>query len=152
MARVQIILKVIPVPVAGARTVLELQGAFPAFRGKGETDLTCGLCGQVLIEGIGGDAVIKNIVIKCPKCGNYNEIPQLSFAEVKQKIATHLETALLIKDFKITYAKLERNEWKVNVEYNDKIGTIDITKSALFSLDATTGEVIEFKRDLTWRF
>lgn len=152
MPRTKIPLKVIPVPIAGTRTVFVIQGLFPAFKGEGETDLVCGHCGHVLVEGIGSDVVIKNIVVKCPKCENYNEIPQMSFAEVRRKIAAHLETAMGLKDFKITYAKLEGNIWKVNIEYSEKIGAIDFPKSGLFSLDAVTGEVVEFKRDYTWSF
>jgi phage FluMu protein Com len=152
MPQTKVKLRTIPTPAEGTRTVFELRGLFPAFTGKGETDLVCGNCGQVLVEGIGSDAIIKNIVIKCPKCGNYNELPLLSFAEVKQKIAAHLETALGIKDFRISYAKLEGNIWKVNVEYIEKFGTYDLSKSGMFDLDAVTGEVLEFKKDSTWRF
>ena len=152
MPRTEVKLRTITKPAEGTRTVFELKGLFPAFSGKGETDFVCGICGQVLVEGIGGDAVIKNIVIKCPKCGNYNEIPYLSFAEVKQKIAAHLETALGIKDFKISYAKLEGNIWKINIEYTMKVGAFDLAKSGLFDIDAVTGEVLQFNRDSTWRF
>jgi ribosomal protein S27E len=152
MSQTKVKLRTIPMPAEGTRTVLELQGKFPAFKGKGDTDLVCGNCGQVLVEGMGGDAVIKNIVIKCPNCGNYNELPLLSFAEVKQKITAHLETALGIKDFRISYAKLEGNIWKINIEYTEKLGTYDLSKSGMFDLDAATGEVLEFKRDSTWRY
>jgi hypothetical protein len=152
MPQTKVKLRIIPAPAEGTRTVFELQGRIPAFKGKGETDLVCGNCGQVLVEGIGADVVIKNIVIKCPNCGNYNDIPLLSFAEVKQKIAVHLETALGIKDFKISYAKLEGNIWKINIEYTEKMGTYDLSKSGMFNLDAVTGEVLEFNRDSTWRF
>jgi phage FluMu protein Com len=145
-------LRIIPQPAKDTRTVLELQGSFPAFKGKGETNLVCGNCGQVLVEGIGADAVIKNIVIKCPRCAAHNELPLLSFAEVKQKIGVHLETALGVKDFKISYAKLEGNVWKVNIEYVEKSGTVDISKSGMFDIDAGTGEVLEFKKDSSWRF
>lgn len=152
MSRTEVSLKVIPAPAAGTRTVLEMQGAVPAFKGTGGRDLVCGHCGQVLVEGIGSDAVIKNIVIKCPKCQKYNEIPQLSLADVKQKIVVNLETAMGVKDFKITYAKLERDTWKINIEYNEKMGNLDIAKSGMFTLDAITGEVLEFKRDYSRGF
>jgi phage FluMu protein Com len=152
MSRTEISLKVIPAPTAGTRTALEMQGAFPAFRGTGGTDLVCGHCKQVLVEGIGSDAVIKNIVIKCPKCQKYNEMPQLSLSDIKQKIVVHLETALGVKDFKITYAKLEGDRWKINIEYNEKMGNLDIAKSGMFALDAITGEVLEFKRDYSRGF
>jgi len=152
MSRAKVQLKIIPAPPEDTRTVFALQGKFPAFKGQGNTDLVCGHCGQVLVEGIGADAIIKNIVIKCPNCGNYNEIPYLSFAEVKKKIALHLETALMVKDFKISYAKLEGNIWKVNIEYGEKLGTIDVSRSGMFDLDAKTGEVLQFQKDSTWRY
>ena len=152
MSRTEVKLKTITKPAEGTRTVFEIKGLIPAFSGKGKTDLVCGNCGQVLVEGIGEDVVIKNIVIKCPKCGNYNEIPFLSFAEVKQKIATHLETALGVKDFKISYAKLEGNIWKINIEYVEKMGIYDTSKSGMFDLDAVTGEVLQFNRDSIWRY
>jgi phage FluMu protein Com len=152
MPRIKVQLKTIPAPAEGTRTVFVVQGKFPVFKGQGNTDLVCGHCGQVLVEGMGGDAIIKNIVIKCPNCENYNEIPYLSFAEVKQKIAFHLETALGVKDFKISYAKLEGNIWKINIEYSEKLGTVDLSKSGMFDLDAVTGEVLQFKRDSTWRY
>lgn len=152
MSHLRIPLRIIPAPQPDTRVVFEIKGLFPALKGQGETDLVCGDCGQVLIEGVGSDAVIKNIVIKCPKCGKYNEIPILSFAVIKQKIAFHLKTALDLEDFKITYAKLEGDIWKVNIEYDEKIGGVDFPRSGLFSLDAITGEVKEFKRDYTWRF
>jgi len=152
MSHTEIMLKVIPAPAQGTRTVLEMQGAPPALKGTGKTDLVCGHCGQVLVEGIGNDAIIKNIVIKCPKCQKYNEIPQLSLADIRQKIVVNLETALGVKDFKITYAKLEGDKWKINIEYNEKMGNLDIAKSGMFTLDAITGEVLEFKRDYSRGF
>jgi phage FluMu protein Com len=152
MPRLRIPLRIIPAPQPDTRVVFEIRGLFPALKGQGETDLICGECGQVLIEGVGSDAVIKNVVLKCPNCGKYNEIPILSFAEIKKKIAFHLKTALVVEDFKITYAKLVGDIWNVNIEYYEKISGVDFPKSALFTLDAITGEVKEFKRDYTWRF
>jgi len=72
---IKIPLKIIPEPEPETRTVLILKGLSPAFRGQGNVDLTCGNCGQVLVEGAGSGFTISNVVIKCPKCGYFNEIP-----------------------------------------------------------------------------
>lgn len=76
----------------------------------------------------------------------------LKFADVKQKIGQHLKTALGIDEFSVTFAKLEENEWRVNVEFREKVGPTEWPTTALFGLDAETGEVKEFKKGYTWRF
>ena len=68
-------LKTIPEPEPNTRSVFVLHGLFPAFRGQGNLDLVCGNCGQILVEGAGSGLTISNIVIRCPKCGAFNEIP-----------------------------------------------------------------------------
>lgn len=144
-------LKTIPEPKPNTRTVF-IAKVSPIIKGVGDIDLVCGECGEILVEGI-GHGQIKNIVIRCPKCNTYNDIVwKLSFAEVKQRIAEHLKTALGVEEFDITFAKLELDTWKVNVEFTEKIDYNEFPKSALFSLDATTGEVKEFKKDYSWRF
>ncbi|MFB0556527.1 MAG: hypothetical protein ACETVW_01545 [Dehalococcoidia bacterium] len=77
---------------------------------------------------------------------------ELKFAEVKQKVAEHLKTALGVEDFIITFAKLEKDVWKVNVEFKEKIGTIEWPTTALFSIDVTTGEAKQFEKGRFWRF
>jgi len=66
-------LNVIPKPSEGTRTVIESKVS-PAFKGEGDSDYICGNCGAVLAEKI-RRGQIKNIVIHCPKCGQYSEFP-----------------------------------------------------------------------------
>ena len=80
------------------------------------------------------------------------ETKKLNFAEVKQKIAEHLKTALGIEEFEITFAKQEEDVWRVNVEFEEKIGSVEWPISALFSIDVVSGEVKEFKKGYSWRF
>ena len=74
----------------------------------------------------------------------------LSFADVKKKIAEHLKIALGIEEFEITFAKYEEenNVWKVNIGFEEG----EWVRTALFSIDAETGEVREFKKNHYWRF
>lgn len=68
-------LKIIPKPEPQTRTVLEPKpNVIPVIKGNGTIDLLCGNCGETLVEGI-TDGQIRNIVIHCPKCCSYNEIP-----------------------------------------------------------------------------
>ena len=77
---------------------------------------------------------------------------KLSFADVKKKIGEHLKTALNIKEFSITFAKQVGEVWKVNVEFKEKVGTVEWSATALFSIDVTTGEIKEFEKGRYWRF
>lgn len=77
---------------------------------------------------------------------------KLSFGEVKEKIGEHLKTALDVQDFSISYAKLTEGEWRVSVEFKEDISGIKFPTSALFSLDAVTGEVKQYKKGYTWSF
>ena len=66
-------LKIIPKPEPETRTVL-VGKVLPVFKGKGNVDLLCGNCKAIL----GEDVVrgqIQNIVVQCPICKFYNEIP-----------------------------------------------------------------------------
>jgi hypothetical protein len=74
------------------------------------------------------------------------KIEKLSFAEMKKRIKEHLQTALNIEDFSINFAKQEGDVWKVNVEFKEKTGPIELPTTALFILDAMTGELKEFKK------
>lgn len=80
------------------------------------------------------------------------ETKKLTFADVKKRIGEHLKTALGIEEFEITFAKQTDNEWRVNVEWNEKIGKIEWSRTAAFKLDAETGEVMEFQKGSYWRF
>lgn len=144
-------MKAIPEPEPNTRTVF-IGEVVPLIKGAGDIDLVCGKCGETLVAGI-DKGQIKNIVIRCPKCKTFNDIVwKLSFAEVRQRIAEHLKTALNIEEFSITFAKQEHDLWKANVEFIEKTNSDEWSKSALFSIDAVTGEVIEFREGDTWRF
>lgn len=77
---------------------------------------------------------------------------KLSFSDVKKRVGEHLKTALNVDEFTITFAKQEENVWKVNVEFKEKVGVMVWTTTALFKIDATTGEVKEFEKGRYWRF
>ena len=66
-------LNIVPEPPEKTRTVIESK-VTPAFKGEGDIDYICGNCGVVLAEKI-RQGQIRNIVIHCPKCGQYNEFP-----------------------------------------------------------------------------
>ncbi len=80
------------------------------------------------------------------------KIEKLSFAEMKKKIREHLQMALNIEDFAINFAKQEGDVWKVNVEFKEKTGAIELPTTALFIIDAMTGEIKEFKKGYTSTF
>jgi hypothetical protein len=71
-------LRVIPKPKEGTRTVLVLKPnpdkPSTVFKGQGDLNLICGYCESILCEGINAGQ-IRNMVLKCPVCNNYNEIP-----------------------------------------------------------------------------
>ena len=82
----------------------------------------------------------------------------LSFADVRKKIGEHLKTALNVEDFSIGFAKQEKDVleekevWRVNVEFLEKIRDVEWSTSAAFTIDATTGKVKQFMKGRTWRF
>jgi len=67
--KLEIILK----PSEGTRTVMEPK-VVPAYNGDGDTDYICGKCGALLADKI-RKGQVQNIVVRCPKCGQYNEFP-----------------------------------------------------------------------------
>lgn len=75
-----------------------------------------------------------------------NTTNKLNFADVKNKIGEHLKTALNVQEFSITFAKQEENIWKVRVEFKEMVGSKELSRIAFFSIDAITGEVIEFQK------
>ncbi len=71
----EIKLKIIPRPSEGTRRVMNPE-VTPAFMGDGDNNYVCGQCGTILAESIRSEYVgIKNIVVCCPKCGEYNGFP-----------------------------------------------------------------------------
>ena len=81
-----------------------------------------------------------------------SETEKLKFADVKKVVGEHLKTALDVENFSITFAKQEGNDWRVNIEYPEKIGTLTWRTNALFTIDATTGEVKVFEKGRYWTF
>jgi uncharacterized membrane protein YkoI len=73
-------------------------------------------------------------------------LPALTFAEIKSRVAGHLKTAVDADDFDIKSAKLEELQglWKIDVEF--KKSKAMFSETALLVIDATTGEVKEFRR------
>ena len=67
----------IPKPKENARTVLVLKPDpdLPSIviKGVGNLNLLCGYCEYVLCEKV-GIGHIRNVVLKCPVCNNYNDI------------------------------------------------------------------------------
>jgi len=51
-----------------------------------------------------------------------------------------------LKILQLTSPNKRGDVWKVNVEFKEKTGEIDMPTTALFILDAMTGEVKEFKK------
>ena len=67
-------LSTVPKPREGSCTVIESKVS-PAFRGEGDADYICGDCGALIAEKV-RRGQIRNIVVRCPKCGQYNEFPE----------------------------------------------------------------------------
>lgn len=66
-------LKIIPKPEPKTRTVFTGK-VLPFIKGVGNINLLCGNCNAILVKGI-NEGQIRNIVIQCPICKFYNEIP-----------------------------------------------------------------------------
>jgi len=69
-------LRVIPKPKPQTRAVLEpkVGEILPVIKGYGNLNLLCGNCGAILVEGI-NEGQIRNMVIHCPICRYYNDVP-----------------------------------------------------------------------------
>ena len=69
-------LRVINKPKPKSRAILEpkVGEVLPVIKGQGSLNLLCGNCGAVLVKGI-DEGQIRNIVIHCPICRFYNNIP-----------------------------------------------------------------------------
>jgi hypothetical protein len=76
----------------------------------------------------------------------------VTFSKLKELILEHLQdTVGEVEDFEVTFAKLEKNRWRANVEFVQKGGDEERPETALFSVDAETGDVTEFQKGYTWR-
>ena len=69
-------LRVVPKPKPQTRAVLEpkVGEILPVIKGHGNLNLLCGNCGAVLVKGI-DEGQIRNIVIHCPICRYYSDVP-----------------------------------------------------------------------------
>lgn len=82
----------------------------------------------------------------------------LPLSKAKEIIKEHLATVdEKINDFVITYAKLDQTKlvysdeiWRINIEFQEE-GKAYVT-TALFSVDARTGSIVEYKRGSYWTF
>lgn len=80
----------------------------------------------------------------------------ISFTELKRKIGEHLRTALDVKEFSITFAKLvglssRKKVWRVNVSYKESPQALVETTSS-FVIDAEDGRVLQFDKAKYWKF
>jgi uncharacterized membrane protein YkoI len=75
-------------------------------------------------------------------------MPTLSFADAKKRVAEQLKTAVDVEDFDVTSAKLEeiKGIWRFDVEYRKP--KAEFLETAFLMLDATTGEVKEFRKGM----
>jgi predicted RNA-binding Zn-ribbon protein involved in translation (DUF1610 family) len=65
-------MKIIKQTELSNKTVLQPTTELDAvIKGEGDTNYACANCGKVLIEAV-NKGQVKNIVIKCPVCGEYN--------------------------------------------------------------------------------
>lgn len=64
--------RIIAEPAAGTRAVLD-QNTLPVAVSSGDINILCGSCGVVLFQGMVTDS-LGGIVVKCPKCGQFNEV------------------------------------------------------------------------------
>lgn len=74
--------------------------------------------------------------------------PTLSFADAKKRVAEQLKVAVDVEDFDVTSAKLEeiKGVWRFDVEYKKPKAMFPETAS--LTLDATSGEVKEFRKGM----
>ena len=70
-------LRVISEQDSQGRSVLmpseDVTGPLIAYEGKGQIELTCGKCGEVLVTGLAKRGQILNMVLGCRACGALND-------------------------------------------------------------------------------
>ncbi len=72
--------KIVAKPEINTKTIIgggENYGERPLFvgQGTGVRRYSCGKCKLVLIDNFGDNVRLVNIVLKCPGCQSYNELP-----------------------------------------------------------------------------
>jgi hypothetical protein len=72
----------------------------------------------------------------------------LNFADAKKRVAEQLRTAVGADDFDVVSAKLEEMQgiWRFDVEYRKPKAMFPDTASLI--IDATSGEVKEFRKGM----
>ena len=63
---------IIPEPAPGTKTIID-QKVLPIAVSSGDVNILCGSCSSVLFQGMAADTIF-NMVVKCPKCGSFNEV------------------------------------------------------------------------------
>jgi hypothetical protein len=71
--------KTVPKPERNTKTVIgggENYGERPLFVGQGTgfRRYSCGNCNLILVDNVGENIGLVNIVLKCPGCQSYNEL------------------------------------------------------------------------------
>lgn len=64
-------LKVVPEPAKGTAAIIQGDKS-PLLRGEGQFNYLCGKCGAILLKGI-EKGQVRGIVLRCPKCGSFND-------------------------------------------------------------------------------
>ena len=72
--------KIVPKPERNTKTIIgggENYGERPLFVGQGTgfRRYSCGHCKLILVDNVGENIGLVNIVLKCPGCQCYNELP-----------------------------------------------------------------------------
>ena len=62
-----------------------------------------------------------------------------------------LRAGITARDVEIRYFQKVDDTWRVNISYTKSVGDILTTTSALLSIDAVTGQVIEFREGWAWK-
>ena len=76
---------------------------------------------------------------------------KIHYTDVKKKTKNYLKKNLQVKEFSISSITLEKDIWKLNVNFKENRDRIPLPTSARIGIDTTSGEVKEFKKYF-WRF
>jgi len=79
-------------------------------------------------------------------------VRKLNFEEIKKRVGEHLKNVFGVEEFKITFAKQEEEVWRVNVEFKERDGAIEMPSTAQLSVDIRTGEIKELRKGYSWGF
>lgn len=77
---------------------------------------------------------------------------RVTFAGLKEVITHHLRNNFgELDEVEVTFAKFQFPEWRANVEFVVHGGRSDAPRTALFRINAISGDVVEFQQGNTWR-